>query len=40
MTEDVKVQILDDKGEVMQTIPGSKRKGLNKALLGHEDEAA
>jgi photosystem II stability/assembly factor-like uncharacterized protein len=30
MTEDVKVQILDDKGEVMQTIPGSKRKGLNK----------
>lgn len=30
MTEDVKVQILDDKGEVLQTIPGSKRKGLNK----------
>ncbi|MBX7045665.1 MAG: glycosyl hydrolase [Ignavibacteria bacterium] len=30
MTEDVKVLILDDKGEVLQTIPGSKRKGLNK----------
>lgn len=30
MTEDVKVQILDDKGAVLQTIPGSKRKGLNK----------
>lgn len=30
MTEDVKVQILDEKGEVLQTIPGSKRKGLNK----------
>lgn len=30
MTEDVKVQILDNKGEVLQTIPGSKRKGLNK----------
>lgn len=30
MTGDVKVEILDEKGQLVQSIPGSKRKGLNK----------